>query len=297
MAKLPTVNIGFIGGKSSKFRLPYSQTPDFQIPDLIPRDKRMGELTIGIRYAEFLIRNNVAVNGVRLNDDDSNGKADVLLFRENKTQGIQITRLTFTEYERRKAIHAKKVIGFVETLQSRIQIDFQLIIQIFPRERFTIPLIQLKRNKQSAIEQALIDFVVTGIQSNLDRLKMDGENVPLHHLPSDLRHYFSGVNLLAVPMNYYPNVPGGGNFYIDYKFYDSAYDDNDIEKEVGKIYRAKNGASAEVLIIWANGYELLDEGKIVRAFRSAFEITSFHEVYFLVSQADGKLYPIKGSPV
>lgn len=294
MAKL-AMHLGTMGGKPSKFRLPYSRTPNFQLPEFIPKDKRKGELTVAMYYCMALINLKRNIEGVALNEDDSDKQADVIVYEDGKKQYIQITRLTFTDFERRKSHNNKTAIEFATTIQNKVQVDFVLIVNLFPKEKHRVPLDQLKKRRRASIENNLVDFVAKCIKDNIDLLRKAEENISFHKLDSELSQFYDGIDLLPVPKGFYPNVPGLNNVYVNYKFYDSTYDDSDIEKEVDRIYHAKNDGHSEVLLIWANGHELLDEGKIVKALRTKFIRTSFDAVYFMIIHLNVKIFIIKAT--
>ncbi|HTE33036.1 MAG TPA: hypothetical protein VK666_21785 [Chryseolinea sp.] len=297
MAKLPPMFLGMMEGKSGKFRFPFSRTSNFQLPEFIPKEKRAGELTVAIHYALTLMNMSVPVTGVMLNDNDANGQPDVWLLRDGRKQGIQITRLTFTEFERRRAHHRKIVTDFAAVIHANTQLDFRLVVQIFPREKHRVPLSGLSKGRRTTIETTLMKFVSSAINLHKDTLRKAVMNVTIDSLGPVLSPHFHAIDFVAVPDEHFASVPGVGNIFVNYKFYDSAYDDSDVQKEVAKIYRAKNNGSAEVLIVWANEHELLDTNKIVKSLRNAFTETSFHEVYFIAFNVNGKMFPIKGSPI
>ena len=77
------------------------------------------------------------------------------------------------------------------------------------------------------------------------------------------------------------NVYGCDNIFINYNFYGSTYDDNDADKAIDDLFTKKDRGFADLLLIWANSFELHGLEKIARKLRARFSNSSFENVQFM----------------
>jgi hypothetical protein len=85
-----------------------------------------------------------------------------------------------------------------------------------------------------------------------------------------------------VPPEGYPRFPGVGNVFVNYDQDDVAYNDDDIIKSVTDVYNKKEGGKAEILLIWADEFDLgMAERKVAEQLQRQFFQSSFQEVYLM----------------
>jgi hypothetical protein len=167
-------------------------------------------MTVAIHYALTLMNMSIKVNGVVLNDNDAHAQPDVWLFREERRQGIQITRLTFTDFERRRAHHKKIATNFATAIHVNTALDFRLVVQIFTKEKHRVPLAHLSKNRRATTEATLIKLVTHSIKTHKETLRKAESNVTINSLGPILDPHFHSIDLVAIPDGFFAR---GENFY------------------------------------------------------------------------------------
>lgn len=276
------VNLGRLEKKSTTFKFPYSRSRVHLEPEFIPKDKRKAELMLGMYFCQIhMLRLDHKIEGVRLNADDSNKKGDVIVTQEGKDLSIQLTRLSFTEYEKRKAVAKRRSIEFAKLIADRVQLDKELVINIFPKDKHKIPLRKLG-SRAKVIEKKLIDLIVHSIQSNESKLKEDITHISFDIKDGGLKEYFYSFDLVPVPVGMYANVYGYDKVFINYDFYGATYDKIDVDKAIDDLFMKKDKGEADLLLIWANSFELhYDLNGIAEKLRAKFQLSSFDNVQFM----------------
>ncbi|HEU5292451.1 MAG TPA: hypothetical protein VFU05_17510 [Cyclobacteriaceae bacterium] len=302
VARSPVINLGRIEGKPTTFKFPYSRSRVHLEPEFIPKDKKKAELIIGMYFCQIHLLNlNHNVQGVRLNEDDSAGQADIFVTESGKELSVQITRLTFTDFETRKSIAKKKSIEYSKAIWQKIQVDFPLIVTIFPRNKHKVPL--NKGTNRRSIEGKLLDLIVSLISSNHNVLAERTKSFNIDITDEELKEHFYSIDLCPVPQGMFANVFGFENIFVNYNFYGSTYDSVDAIKAVEDLYQKKSGGTSEILLIWANSFEIHDMTEIVETLRKMFSESTFKEVQLMTFDDNValfretlKLWGIKPSP-
>ncbi len=288
------LNLGNIGkdGNKGKFGFPFSRTY-YREPEIIPKDKRKGEFAVGMYFAQMILPYR-KVEGVRLNQDDSDKGADLILFQDGREVPIQVTRLTFNNFSERKAIVKSKSLKFAEQIHQKVQPPFRVLIRIMPNEIYKAPLSSLKKRGRENLEQKLLDNINDFLIKSIPQLQANPEIYTQHWFNgSELSKYFSSIDIQQIPAGFYAHVPGFENIFIDYYAYNSGYNESDIKQTLNKIYDAKNNGRSEILIIWANDYELFERQKIADGLVERFADSSFKEVYFMTFREDVHFWVVK----
>jgi len=137
----------------------------------IPKDKRKAEFLIVSYFAQYLIFNDIPVEKVELNKDDSNKGADVIMNIKNQEVGVQLTRFTLHDLIQRQEIAKKRNYEIVELLLPLVNIDFKLNIHINPvnTNDSNVPINKQNLKKSLAIEishliNSNIEILKTGMQ-------------------------------------------------------------------------------------------------------------------------------------
>lgn len=100
------VNLGRMEkGRSTTFKFPYSRGRLILEPEFIPKEKQQQELVLGMYFSQVLMyRSKRNIQGVCLapEDKEKNKGSDIIVTEDGVEHYIQISRLSFTNYERRK---------------------------------------------------------------------------------------------------------------------------------------------------------------------------------------------------
>jgi len=275
-----------INGKGfGTFKFQYSRrSPVHPNPRLIPRDdKQLAEKMLGSFFCQFLEKEfKSKIENFRLNPDDSHKKADILYTENGIDRNLQITQLQFTRYETRKAIAVEKNKLIADCLSVLIQTPFPIIVNIFPTsEKSSIPLSDRKRGK-SKIEAELIKYLAVTLKSRLPDLARDSSPLWLSFDNNKLSPHFRRVVINPVPQNCYPRFYGRNNIYVNYEIDNVAFEFSDAESAIDDLYNKKNNSSAEVLLIWADDFELAGNKRpIAEKLQQKLVDSSFDEIYFM----------------
>ncbi len=289
------VNLGTFdkkSGRKGKFGFPFSRgryTP----PEFIPDDTKKGEVAVALAFVSTILpyRN---VTGFRLNENDANKGADVFVFEDGKEIPVQISRLTFNYFARRKKIAENKGRVFAELIYNEIPVPFIVHIQIMPQDSYSEPLKNLQASQRNKIEKKLLQVAIEFVKKSIPLLQQP----PYEHQQywikeTELKKYFSSITIQIVPKGFYSHHPNYKSIHVEYAFSNSGYNDADVKKTLDKMYNRKNEGLSETLILWANDYELFDRDAIVEAIVKRFAETTFNEIFFLAFHENVHIWAIK----
>ncbi len=275
-------------GKSfGTFKFQYSKySPVHPEPEIVPKNKVDAENFIGMVFCQFLtIHFNSKIDQFKLNEKDDNKNPDVIITENGIVKGIQISQLNFSNYEARKATAKEKNLELAIKISTRVKLDFPLNVNIFPSTtKDEIPLSNLKRGK-SKTEILLIDFICESITSNITNLSSDPNPIWIPITDSKLVSHFSKIVLNPIPEKSYSRFPGRDNIFVNYDFNDVAYDLNDIDIAIDKMYIKKNKGKSEILLLWLNDFGIhgINDNKrhVFNRLYTKFIDSTFSEIYLL----------------
>jgi hypothetical protein len=275
------IQLGHMEKKSSTFKFPWSRARVHLEPEFIPKEKEIAEMMLAMYFSQIhMLRQKKKVSGIRLNENDSNKNADVIITADGKDISVQITRLTFTNFETRKSIAKRKSLEFAGRISERVKLLNEVVITIFPKQKHKIPLKNLG-SRAKTLEKKLLDLIVLSINSNIEKLVPDSGNIQVTIKDGELKEHFYFVDICPVPKGMYANVYGVNNVFINYNFYGSTYDDSDADKAINDLFNRKDRGHADLLLIWANSFELHGLDKIVQKLRDRFSDSSFQNIQFM----------------
>ncbi len=270
-------NADFTAGSLGSFKFGYSRgLPSYMAPKLLT-NKKTAEYFVASLYAQFLFYDKIPIIGVEVCEDDSNKGPDaVIKILNSKSQSIQITRFTITEYLKRRKISEQKVGKLVDRILKLIAIESPVNVIIHSHKPFKIPI-----NSQK-IEATLSNFIAKSILDNKATLLSSKEYIYCPVTDERLLSFTPMVCLQSVPKDCHSNFFGRGNIFIDFDFDNVHFSNSDIEKECLDIYIKKNGGKASILLIWADTFEILyDPKNIIEKLKAQFDHSSFEKVFFL----------------
>lgn len=277
----PVIKLGHMEKKSSTFKFPWSRSRVHLEPEFIPKEKQTAEMVLGMYFCQIhMLRLNRKVNGLRLSDDDSNKNPDVIITADGMDISVQITRLTFTNFETRKSIAKRKSLEFAKAISERVSTENEVVITLFPKQKHKIPLKKLG-SRARTLEKKLVDLIVLSMNANMSKLLPNSGNIEIEIEDGDLRQHFYSIDICPVAEGMYANVYGHNNIFINYNFYGSTYDDSEADKAIDELFLRKDGGLADLLLIWANSFELHGLEKIVQKLRDRFSNSSFQNVQFM----------------
>ncbi len=286
-----------INGKGfGTFKFQYSRhSPVHPNPRFIPRDnKQLAEKILGSFFCKFLAKDfKSKIENFRLNPDDSHKKADVLFIENGIDRKLQITQLQFTRYETRKVIALEKNKLIADYLSLLVHPAFPIIVNIFPNsDKTSIPLSNKKRGK-TKVEAELIKYLVITLKSRLPELTQNSSPLWLNFDTNKLSPYFRRIVINPVPPNCYPRFYGRNNIYVNYEIDNVAFELADAESAIDEVFTKKNNSSAELLLIWADDFELAgNKRQIGEKLQQKFINSSFDEIYFMTFSDNVALFTI-----
>lgn len=273
-------------GKNGSFKIPYSYgLPSYMAPKVFTTQKTE-EYLITTLFAQHLLYNQIPVIGVEVCKDDSNKKADSIVKLENdKLVEIQVTRFTLTEYLNRRKIAENKVEKIIREINKIKKIDIPVNIT-FSAHKYS----KLLPNSNK-IYSAVARFIVETISSKKNELEKSG--IFINEVVNDkkLKEFIPFITLQRLPERSYSNFYGRDNVFIDLDFDNVTFTKSDVEKECLNIFNKKNNGNANVLLIWADSFEILYDGSpIGEILEIQFKNSSFDEVYFFKFHSRLNLY-------
>lgn len=141
-----------------------------------------------------------------------------------------------------------------------------------------IPKGNLKQKKK------LAELIVTKIEEQ--RENIFGDNPEFFGFAiedSDLKKLANSITINPVNSGYFSPYQGRNGIHINYEFDTHNWDENDLNNEIARIIKSKEGGEEDLLLIWADRFELLYQDEdVTEVLREKFAETSFKQVYFLV---------------
>jgi hypothetical protein len=289
------VNLGTFdkkSGRKGKFGFPFSRG-HYTPPEFIPDDTKKGEMTVALAFLSTILpyRN---VTGFRLNEDDSNKGADIFIFENGKEIPVQISRLTFNYFPRRRKIAESKGRVFAELIYKEIPVPFVVHIQIMPQDSYLEPLRNLRANQRDKIEKELLEVTIEFVKKSIPLLQHPPYNHQQYWIKEpELGRYFSSISIQIAPKGFFSHHPSYNSIHVEYAFSNSGYNNDDVKKALDKMYDRKNEGLSETLILWANDYELFDRDAVAKEIAKRFAETTFNEIFFLAFHDIVHIWAIK----
>jgi len=266
------------------FKFQYSKYYQVNKDKFVPMDdKKLAEQILGWFFGESLRRHFARkIISTEVCKYDSNKKADILMNENGVDKGVQITRLQFTRYEERKNISFRMNGYLAEKISGLVPVGFPIVVNIFPTsEKGTIPLRNISRGKQK-IYLTLCTYVAKKIIANLSELSRQKRPIWITIDDPKLAAYFKFIVLNPIPKGSFSRFPGNGNICVNYDQDDVAFNSEDIDGSIDELYRKKNSGHSEILLIWAEDFDLATQKKeVAERIWLKFRHTTFSEVFFM----------------
>ena len=264
-------------GIRGSFKIPYSRgLPSYMAPKVFTTQKTE-EYFVTTLYAQHLLYNGYQTIGVEVCADDSHKKADSIVKLENgKTIKIQVTRFTLTEYLNRRKIAENKVEKIIKEINKIKKIDIPVNVTFHTlRQKNRLP-------NNSKIDREIAKLIVETISSKRNELEKPGIFINEEIKNEKIKQYCPLITLQRIPPEHFSNFYGRDNVFIDMDFDNITFTQKDIDEESQNIFNKKNNGEAEVLLIWADTFEILYDVKpFGESLEKQFKESSFEEVYFL----------------
>lgn len=260
-----------------KFQTTFSP-PNTFIRKVIPTEKRKAEFYLSILFAQYLLFNNRQIDKIELNDYDENRGSDINTRIDGKDIGIQLTRLVPDSYMTRKKVAYDKSLFVASEISQRIEPDFPLNINIYPQyiDQVGIPSKNLKSNI------ALIDEIAQNLKNDLSKLKSESETIFKSVYNKKAQEIAKSYTFNPIQKDQYSSFPGKDNVFVNFEFDLIHITDIELSAQINKIYNNKNNGSSQILIIWADQHEILEQIKEVsQMINKKFQDSSFQEVFFM----------------
>lgn len=259
------------------FKLSYSRgLPSYMAPKVFTTQKTE-EYFVTSLYAHHLLYNGFPSIGVEVCNDDSNKKADsIVKFENGKTIKIQVTRFTLTEYLNRRKIAENKVEKIIKEINKIEKIDIPVNVTFHALgQKNQLP-------NSTKINREIAKLIVETISLKRNELETPGKFINEEIKNEKLKKYCSVITLQRIPQEHYSNFYGRDNVFIDMDFDNISFTQKDIDEESENIFNKKNNGESQVLLIWADTFEILYDIKpFCESLEKQFMESSFEEVYFL----------------
>lgn len=262
---------------SFKFQTTFSP-PNTFIKKVIPTEKRKTEFYLSILFAQYLLFNNRQIDKIELNDNDENRGSDINSRIDGKDIGIQLTRLVPDDYMTRKKVAFDKSLFVASEISQRLKPDFPVNINIYPQyiDQVGIPSKNLKSNI------ALIEEIAENLKNDLSKLKSESETIFKSVNNNKAQEIAKSYTFNPIPKDQYSAFPGKDNVFVNFEFDLIHITDIELSAQIDKIYKNKNNGSSQILIIWADQHEILEQIKeVAQMINKKFQDSSFQEVFFM----------------
>ena len=266
-----------LGGKS--FNIASSALPYQKPPPALPSNKQSKEFVLTMIFSHFLLYNGIRITKLEVNEDDSHGKPDTKIVANGIEQGIQLTKISLNDPLRRINVAERQTDELLNLFSDNIEISSPINIYIYlnSKNKNSIPKGNLKKKKK------LVDLISKGITNNKD--KIFGNNPEIVFLPredSELKNLANSITINPVNTGDFSTFQGKRGIHINYEFDTHDWDEEDLDEEITRIIESKKGGNEDILLIWADRFELLyQDDKVADVLRNKFYKTEFKEVFFL----------------
>ena len=264
-------------GRKNSFKIPYSRgLPSYMAPKVFTTQKTE-EYFVTTLYAHQLLFKGIPTIGVEVCEDDSHKKADTIVKLENgKTIKVQVTRFTLTEYLNRRKVAENKVEKIIKEVNKIKKVDIPVNVTFHTlKQKNHFP-------NSTKIDRALAKLIVETITLKRKELEEPGVFIREEIMDNKINQYCPIITLQRIPEGNFSNFYGRDNLFIDMDFDNITFTQKDIDKESQNIFNKKNNGESDVLLIWADSFELLyDIEPFGESLEKQFKETSFEEVYFL----------------
>ena len=254
--------------------LPYQKPPP-----ALTGDKQSKEFILTMVFAHTLHYNGVKITKIEVNEDDSHGKPDTIMNANGDEIGIQLTKISLNDPLRRINISERQTNEIFNLIPQDIDIPKPINVYIYLNSvnKNAIPKGNLKRKKK------LVELIASKIEE--ERKNIFGDNpefVGFAVEDSDLKKMASSITINPVNSGYFSPFYGKNGIHINYEFDVHDWDEDDLNKEIERIIKSKKGGTEDLLLIWADRFELLyQDEEVANVLREKFSRTSFKQIYFL----------------
>ena len=127
-----------------------------------------------------------------------------------------------------------------------------------------------------------MQYIAQSLNTHLQEIDTSDSPIWINVNDARLSPHFKRIVLNKVPSRAFPNFPGTHNVNVNYDFNDVAYEEADIDTAIDELYRKKNNGIADILLIWADDFELVtNKRSIAEKLCKKFFESSFEEIYFM----------------
>lgn len=279
------INLGHIEkGRPTTFKLPYSRGRLILEPEFIPKETQPQELVLGMYFSQILLyRSKRNIQGVRLAppEKEKDKGADIIVTEDGIDHYIQVSRLLFTNHERRKQLAKRQSISIAKRIFDTIpKFNFEIVVKIFPKNKHKVPLSSVSGRMRGNIERALLLAITKVISDNVD-LVSKRQRLQVDLSKDALGQHFYSFDVYPVPDNFFANVWGHENIFVEYDFAGSTYNEQDEDIAIQDLFDKKNNGTADTLLIWCNSFELHNAKRIADKLLAKFGASSFQKVYLM----------------
>jgi len=251
---------------------------------ILPKEKRGKELFIAKQFAQVQKVAGSNLTDIRLAEDDSDGKADVLAVVNSNKIGIQLTELKI-EHRVASADRARKM---TEALLKIILIQVNPSYRIFVNIRSPLDYSNNSVKLFGKRLETLALLIAEGIQDSIfspstaDYFDKSKSSLKPNSLiiPDILKETITSVELSKIPEDHNTMCQGRGNVFINFN-YDTVTSSDELDETlVEQILKKKANSKADTLLVWTSDEDFWgQEVNIQKKFVSKAQTARFDNIY------------------
>ncbi|MCK4946847.1 MAG: hypothetical protein KAQ99_06755 [Candidatus Aureabacteria bacterium] len=272
---------------------------------VLPKDKQAKELFIAEQFARVQTIAGAVLTEIRINPDDSEGKADVLAKANGKLVGVQLTELKI-QHRPASADRARKMTeALLSAILNCVQPDYRIMVNIRSSTDY--------RNENLKIVGKRIEMlgktIASGIEKSsfspspadyFDKTKTGLRPNPLP-IPEGLKDVITGVELQKIPEGDNTLCHGRNNIFINFNFDIVVASDEMDERLVSQVFEKKEKSVADTLLIWVCDRDFWgQQEKIYKLFVAYADKSQFDNIYLFffidaekIFDANKKVYVVR----
>ncbi|GEM_PF-2112370 len=221
---------------------------------VLPEDKQAKELFIAEQFARVQTIAGAVLAEIRINPDDSEGKADVLAKANGKLVGIQLTELKI-QHRPASADRARKMTeALLSAILNCVQPDYRIMVDIRSSVDYRNENLKLVGKKMEMLGKTIANGIENSYFSPspadyFDKTKTGLKPKPLP-IPEGLKEVITGVELQKIPEGHNTLCHGRDNIFVNFNFDIVVASDEIDEKLVSQVFDKKEKSVTDTLLIW-----------------------------------------------
>lgn len=272
---------------------------------ILPKGKQDKELFIVEQFARIQTIAGAGITEIRMNPDDSEGKADVLAKVNGKSVEIQLTELKI-QHSAASADRARKMTeNLLEATLKHVQPDYRIMVNIRSYMDYRNENLKLFGKKLEKLGRTIADGIKNScfspsLADYFDKAKTGLRPNPLP-IPEVLKDVITSIELQKIPEDHHTQCHGKDNIFINFNFDLVVVSDKMEEELVSQLLKKKSKSIADTLLVWACDSDFWGrEERIHQLFTAYSDESQFDNIYLFffidaekLFDANKKVYVIR----